>query len=241
MLTMLWCRCIHWLGVTPPAMVKANRQKLHSRPIASVPENSTSPSHQKPASPNHHQPKSPSLSPQPQATSTLPHYHHHHNHNEAPRRSSTTPSTANSEFSPVRKGRMSVSPSSSIEENTWSVNRSSSVSSEPSSSSHKLHVSSSPSSSLSSSPIAASQKSSQSSASYVSNSYTPPPKTQNTVVTKTNAPAHKSLPKTPRQPLDTPKRNKSSAIMARAAFWDKKITEGEETEFPEMPEDSFKR
>lgn len=44
-----------------------------------------------------------------------------------------------------------------------------------------------------------------------------------------------------------PKREKNSAIMARAAFWDKRIDEGEAdddkmlTEFPEMPEDSFKR
>ena len=50
--------------------------------------------------------------------------------------------------------------------------------------------------------------------------------------------------KSPPPCLDTPKRNRSSAIMARAAFWDNKVTHGEESgdsEFPELPEDSFKR
>lgn len=44
-----------------------------------------------------------------------------------------------------------------------------------------------------------------------------------------------------------PKRNRKSAIMARAAFWDNRVTQGLssdkqlDTEFPEMPLESFKR
>ena len=44
-----------------------------------------------------------------------------------------------------------------------------------------------------------------------------------------------------------PKRGKNSAIMARAAFWDHRIIQGEsvdervQEEFPELPEDMFKR
>ena len=53
---------------------------------------------------------------------------------------------------------------------------------------------------------------------------------------------------TSNEPVDgPPKRNRKSAIMARAAFWDKRVDQGVSSdkevaaEFPDMPVDSFKR